>query len=66
MSFYDNNPTVIKSCLLRMDKPSFINHALEIKSLFLGLDYEDYNANFRYKYSNLYVWCRDVYRKKFA
>jgi hypothetical protein len=58
MIFYDNNPTVIKSCLLRMDKSSFVNHAQEIKSIYLSLDYEDSN-------SNLYDWCRDVCKKKF-
>lgn len=63
---FDNNPAVIKSTLSRMNKADFILCALEIKNNFLSLDYEEGNMNLRYKYSNLYAWCRIFYRKKFS
>jgi hypothetical protein len=62
---FDNNPAVIKSTLSRMNKNEFIETALEIKNNFLSLDYEIENMNLKYKFKNLYDWCKAFYRKKF-
>ncbi len=65
MVLYNSNLAVIKSVLLQADKTQFIFHAREIKSLILDFDLTEKNANLRYKYLNLYGWCREVYRNKF-
>lgn len=65
MVLYNSNLTVIKSVLLQADKSQFIFHAQEIKSILLDFDLTEKNANLRYKYINLYSWCRVVYRNKF-
>lgn len=63
---FDNNLAVIKSTLSRMKKDEFILQALEIKSNFLSLDYENENLNLKYKFKNLYDWCGVFYRKKYV
>lgn len=65
MVLYNSNLAVIKSVLLQADKTQFIFHAREIKSLILDFDLTEKNANLRYKYLNLYRWCREVYSNKF-
>lgn len=65
MILYNSNPAVIKSVLLQADKTQFIFHAREIKSILLDFDLTEKNANERYKFLNLYVWCRIVYKKKY-
>jgi hypothetical protein len=65
MVLYNSNLAVIKSVLSQADKAQFIFHAREIKSILLDFDLTEKNANERYKFLNLYVWCRTVYKKKY-
>lgn len=66
MSFYINNPAVTKSILLKMNKQEFVIQAQIIKTILLEFELTERNANQRFMYLNLFIWCRSVYKKKFA
>ncbi len=65
MSYFNQNPAVIKSKMLSLDKENFILKAKEIKSILLDFELTKQNANERFALLNLYVWCCYNYRKKY-
>ncbi len=65
MSYFKENPAVIKSKMLSMDKQNFILKAKEIKSVLLDFDLTNQNANERFALVNLYIWSKKIYKNRF-
>ncbi len=65
MSYFNQNPAVIKSKMLSLDKENFILKAKEIKSILLDFELTKQNANERFALLNLYIWCKKIYKNRF-
>ena len=66
MNYFNQNPAVIKSKMLSMDKENFILKAKKIKSTLLDFELTKQNANERFALLNLYIFCRKIYLSKFV
>ena len=55
MNYFNQNPAVIKSKMLSMDKENFILKAKEIKSTLLDFELTKQNTNERFALLNLYI-----------